>query len=527
MNINLDNKTVICVDDEESVLDVYKRILSPPKDNQVAEILRLANKRNGEIGQLRSGDTKYNLLTAPSGEKALELLEKVMNEGERVAAGFFDMRMPGGMDGYETIARVRQLDVDLICAVVTAYTDRNVEEIRGLFTEEHQDELLYLKKPFTADELDQTALNMVSSWNRKRNVEKHIMAIKNQREGLKYILHSVSTLSKIPPHSLDYLISGFLFQLISIVEGKNGFVVSLRPNGSTALSNGVGRFEDNKDLEYSMNRMPEFERAFKENQVILGKKSCTIPLVIGEHRLGGAYVETDQPIEKYIEKEILEIFKNQILNLFLNSIYYREIAEKEVETITDPLTSLYNRRFITKHLKEEIVNMLDKSSKLALIMIDIDDFKDVNDKYGHEAGDQILKTVGNILRLNTRNYDLVSDDMQKFGKNSQYAIRYGGEEFCLILLDIAKASAENVGERIRKAIEEHTFQYKENKIHLTVSIGVAYSENAEDIKISGDYVNDLSTKADQALYEAKRIGKNRVISYEQNSSICVLESARA
>jgi diguanylate cyclase (GGDEF)-like protein len=123
-------------------------------------------------------------------------------------------------------------------------------------------------------------------------------------------------------------------------------------------------------------------------------------------------------------------------------------------------------------------------------MMDIDDFKRVNDSYGHLTGSFILKEIGRIIKYNTRQFDV--------------SARYGGEEFITYLPDTRKHEAFHAAERLRKAIADHIFAYDDREVRVTISIGV--SEFPED----GSTLDKLVQKADDMLYKAKRDGKNRV-----------------
>jgi signal transduction histidine kinase/AmiR/NasT family two-component response regulator len=161
------NNRIICVDDEQGILDEYKEVLSPEED-LFSDILDFDDFDDEES---ETPSQTYELTQASSGEEAVRLVKEEMAKGNRFSAGFFDMRMPGGIDGYETIKKIREIDPNVLCIVVTAYTDRDVTQIRNLFPADEQDELLYFSKPFSPSELEQTALNMVNSWNRKRNLK--------------------------------------------------------------------------------------------------------------------------------------------------------------------------------------------------------------------------------------------------------------------------------------------------------------------------------------------------------------------
>ena len=171
------NLRILCVDDDVEILDEYRRILANEKDPLDAFL--------EEETDSSSAIPSYQFSLAKSGEEAVDIVQKAFASGDRFAAGFFDMRMPGGIDGYETIKKIKEIDSQVFCAVVTAFYDRELEQIRQLFIDEHQDELLYFKKPFSALEVRQAALNMISAWNRKRKEEKQVSRIKQAYEQLK------------------------------------------------------------------------------------------------------------------------------------------------------------------------------------------------------------------------------------------------------------------------------------------------------------------------------------------------------
>ena len=180
-----------------------------------------------------------------------------------------------------------------------------------------------------------------------------------------------------------------------------------------------------------------------------------------------------------------------------------ELQEKVIElqrtkeelrqlAITDGLTGLYNYRYFKEQLLQELKRAQRHSLKVAVVMIDIDHFKQYNDKNGHPAGDVVLKDIARLLRDNIRNIDL--------------AARYGGEEFSLILIETDKPSAKIVSEKIRKLVEDYGFAYESSQPDgkLTISTGVAtFPEDGEDF-------DTLVSKADQRLYLAKEAGRNLI-----------------
>lgn len=161
-------------------------------------------------------------------------------------------------------------------------------------------------------------------------------------------------------------------------------------------------------------------------------------------------------------------------------------------SITDPLTELYNRRFLERRMEEELARCNRHGLALSVMMLDLDRFKLYNDLYGHQAGDDALRKVSEILRSTVREIDVVT--------------RYGGEEFCILLPDTPKVDALYVAERIRYGIENGIFPGEDALPSggVTVSIGLAsYPDN-------GTSATELLSSADSALYQAKGAGRNRV-----------------
>ncbi|WP_022669763.1 diguanylate cyclase [Hippea alviniae] len=196
--------------------------------------------------------------------------------------------------------------------------------------------------------------------------------------------------------------------------------------------------------------------------------------------------------------EILSKFETPIAMASLKERQLLCLKKKNIElfkeTITDPLTELFNRRYIELFLCREFKRAHRFRHGLSLLMIDIDDFKKVNDTYGHDTGDRVLKKIAETIKDNIRSVDI--------------AVRFGGEEFLVILPNTNKNEAYHVAKRIKESIENGKILYdakKDFSLCCTVSIGVSSIEdNPKDIE-------ELIRIADKRMYQAKAEGKNRVI----------------
>jgi len=166
----------------------------------------------------------------------------------------------------------------------------------------------------------------------------------------------------------------------------------------------------------------------------------------------------------------------------------KQIKELEETTNLDPLTKVFNRRALTTYL-ENVCQKKELHHELHLLILDIDDFKSVNDTYGHIAGDKVLILIANILRKMLRDGDKI--------------FRYGGEEFIIILNRVTTPVCKKISNRIINIIGTNQLIYKGEALHVTVSIGATKY-------IPGDTPESLIHKADKALYKAKRNGKNQM-----------------
>lgn len=277
-----------------------------------------------------------------------------------------------------------------------------------------------------------------------------------------------------------------------------------------------------RNLEIELRRYPEIRKALETGRPVLVKDVLTDPLYeeareewkqsgydvttrsaialpfsLRKEQRGVFFLRTtdeDAPLE---EEDVA--FAGTVIAAAVNAIdraYDLESAVTDRERFqemarTDPLTGCYNRRALFERLEREIDRVKRYDRQLALLLVDLDNFKDVNDGRGHLAGDAVLRQVGNILRGDARSVDIVA--------------RFGGDEFVVVLPDTAAEGALISAERLRHRIGARDFAEAGESLYVTVSIGVACMP-AEGVETGEEFI----TMADRAMYAAKDEGRNQV-----------------
>ncbi|MFZ3073232.1 MAG: diguanylate cyclase [Thermodesulfobacteriota bacterium] len=224
-----------------------------------------------------------------------------------------------------------------------------------------------------------------------------------------------------------------------------------------------------------------------------------VPVVFNEEVLGTLFLRARRVKRSFTAKEVnfCQIVANSSYPAIKNAKLFEEVMREREElrelSITDRLTALFNHHFFYTRLDEEFERAVRYDNSLSIIMLDVDNFKHINDTYGHRVGDIVLKELATILKRCVRKVDLVA--------------RYGGEEFVVMLPQTPLPGAMIEAERIRDAVAEHCYANL-MKEKITVSLGLC-SYPHKGIINSGDMVDF----ADKALYEAKKAGKNCVKVY--------------
>jgi two-component system cell cycle response regulator len=439
---------------------------------------------NIKLLEARLSAEYFEVLTAMSGREALDILAR-----ERVDVVLLDVMMPG-MDGFETCRRAKSHPKSQhVPVIMVTALDQPADKINGL--EAGADD--FLTKP-----VDDVALvTRVKNLSRLKtlNDEMLMRAASTKQMGIE----------NAPP--LDWEEAGRGGKILLVDDNQR-----TAPRLREALSklHSVDVAGDNQtallrlgDPDYDVLivslSMASGDGLRLCSQVRSTDRTRHLPILIlvepGEEArlLRGLDMGVNDYVVRPIDtNELLARVRTQVSRK-RHSDYLRNQIEESVEmAITDGLTGLHNRRYMETHLRTLVEQSRKSGRPLSMLVADIDHFERINDTYGHDAGDVVLKEFAARFRRNTRGIDL--------------ACRMGGEEFIIIMPDTDLSRAFQIGERLRACIAAEPFHVNTSTaIRVTASVGLASLEGP------GEGPEVLFKRADNALYAAKRDGRNRVI----------------
>lgn len=277
-----------------------------------------------------------------------------------------------------------------------------------------------------------------------------------------------------------------------LIRGKNDFL-------KNSLEKIIALYDITKDICKTLDEEKVFESFISHIKKYVSFKDCRFLPAEEDMSNYKDYtilpLEIDKELFGYLaysgiedgQKEIFNILAQQFILGIKRAILYHRVEEL---TITDSLTGVFNRRYWMERWTQEIERANKFKLNFSFLMIDIDCFKNINDQYGHLAGDGVIKEISKRIKDNTRQIDLIA--------------RYGGEEFAAILIETDKIKAYAAAERIRQSVDEKEIRVYDEALNISVSIGISV------FPADGDNKDALIEKADSALYRAKQSGRNKV-----------------
>jgi diguanylate cyclase (GGDEF)-like protein len=285
------------------------------------------------------------------------------------------------------------------------------------------------------------------------------------------------------------------------IAAAKGMTSSLAKAMSVSYGEGIAGRVAKSGFPMLVNDIERDKRVATRNRPRFKTKSfVSLPLELENRLLGVLNLADKSNGDNFTEADLdlVQTFVRHAVLMLKRVAILEKAGQFEKMAITDPLTGLYNRRFLENRLQEEFSRSQRQQQSFCLIMSDLDNFKMYNDICGHLAGDDALRKAAQLLRRSARDMDI--------------ATRYGGEEFCLILPGTDKQESVFVGERIRRAIESESFPGESHLPlgRLTTSLGIAAFPS------DGVNAKELIHAADLALYRAKSLGRNRLVLYESS-----------
>lgn len=329
-----------------------------------------------------------------------------------------------------------------------------------------------------------------------------IMSLNKTRHGLEKILHSSDSLFKI--QSMNEFASGILTQLSLFLDCKPQGIICIEENNEvqtepSLLSNNMKIIAATEEFECCLKcNLDEscghnviaklIYRAISERKTQFDGNYSAFYLDTNDKRATIALVCSEENLDTH-DKNLLEVFTSKISIALANAIHYQQMVTFEKAATTDFLTGLNNRRQLLR-LGVPLLALANRNNCLAVAMIDIDYFKRINDNYGHDVGDIVLRKLAEMMNERFRRMDVIA--------------RYGGEEFCILAPSINISQAFELFDNFRASVANTAIAISDNEtIEITLSIGVT-TDLCPDL-------DDMIAAADYLLYRAKSNGRNCVM----------------
>jgi diguanylate cyclase (GGDEF)-like protein len=369
--------------------------------------------------------------------------------------------------------------------------------------------------------LQQLAAHAVVCYNTCRLYAKH----QKEKEDLDKTIQNLSLLYSIGKamnyiSDLKNLLQFILSQAIDVTSAEKGSLM-LYDLETDQLNIRVLAGMEDTSFQEKVNSNEIECRSFKPGEGIAGRVYMTAkPIVVNNIEDDDIFIDSAKSYVRSIACIPMVVYSDVIgvINV-TNKRQGKDFTDEDVEmlkavadqaavainkaqlwdmAVTDSLTGLYVRRYFMVKLQEELLRAQRYNNILSVVMADLDRFKNINDTYGHEAGDRVLKAIGKFLQQNVRDVDVVA--------------RYGGEEFVIMIPEAANDAAHILSERLRKNLSKMKFG---DLPSVTISLGIATFPH------DGKDPGDLIRKADAAMYAAKRAGRDQVVKYSRNVKMTV------
>jgi len=410
-----------------------------------------------------------NVIQAANGKEGLELFEKNYNSNEELKINLIvtDINMPK-MNGFEMLQEIYKINYTIPSVITTAHGDINFLKeaiklrVRG-----------YVTKPLKIDDLLDTISIAAEP---------------------KYLKDQLEILNK----QLSLEVEKKTLELHFILDSQENMILVFNEYNVSSANKTFLKFFKLKTInDFIGNNKPINSFFLDENKYFYTHKEDWISEIMKLEDMKRVVCMENSFKEKRIFRIDIKTFFHKTKHYVISFTDITELQEYTYElqykASHDSLTKLLNRQKFNEELSKEILREIRYQHNLSILMLDIDDFKKVNDTYGHDVGDMVLIDLSNILKNTIRTTD--------------YAARWGGEEFMVLLPETSIDETSRIANKLRENVENYL---PENiDLPITISLGVAEfipNEHSQD---------DFTKNVDIALYQAKRTGKNKVVKYEK------------
>ncbi len=437
---------------------------------------------NVKLLEAKLGAEYFDVVTASSGEQALALIEKELPD-----IVLLDVMMPG-MDGFEVCRRIKAnaATAHLPVVMVTAL-DQVSDRVQGL--DAGADD--FLTKPVN----DIALFARVRSLVRLKTMVDELRLRQATGESMGLAGAAEGTFTEQPGRGRILIVEDREQSAQRIVETLQGeHDVEVVTQTTEAIVRAKGGDFDLVISSLSLDRQDGL-RFCATLRSLDATRQTPILTLVDEGDLKRLVRALDIGVNDYLMRPIE---RNELIARVRTQLRRKRYADRLRQSlqlslemaVTDQLTGLFNRRYMSRHLNTLMAEGVRKP--VSFLLLDVDFFKQVNDTYGHDVGDEVLREFASRISANVRGIDL--------------ACRYGGEEFVVVMPDTDMSFAYMVAERLRQAVADAPFAVSAaaKQVPVTISIGVASSDGTETPEV-------LLKRADQALYRAKRDGRNRVV----------------
>lgn len=475
---------ILVADDEPRILEEYRCVLGV--SGQDTDDSAMADLEVELFGgdKMATDEPRYDVCLCRQGEEAVAVVRQAVEQGLPFAVAFLDVRMPPGIDGVTTAERLREIDPHMHIVFVTGYSDVSPEDIAQRVSLPEM--LLFCQKPLHASELRQLAYALSEKWHLDRQLRTALGRLQQLMDSAAVVIYSASL---SPNHHLTYVSDNvrrlFGHEPRELIGPRDFWSERVHPDDRPRV-------------------LEKLRTAAQEDGVV----ECEYRLKHGD----GSYRWIGDRIQVLRDSNGRA---DELVGCWLDTTDRREAENRIIDlAYFDGLTGLPNR-FLMKQLVERAISVARRrNSQLALLFLDVDNFKQVNDTLGHDMGDRLLKEVAvrllGCIRLNdclSRQRDL--DRLLEGDASDESVIRLGGDEFVIVLPETAgRAGAAQVAARISDALST-PFMLGRDEVNVSMSIGITvFPNDALDL-------DTLLKNADMAMYQAKLQGRKQHTFYSE------------